>query len=67
MPPQPVVATLIRKGDVTSNVTATIDATKDGYALTGLPSGLLDGGELLAIVVHLVANEAGYLPADTKD
>jgi hypothetical protein len=67
MPPQSIVVTLIRKGDVTDNVRAILAATEDGYALTGLPSGLLEGSELLAVVVHLVENEAGYLPADERE
>jgi hypothetical protein len=63
----PVVVTLIRKGDVTDNVRATLAATEDGYTLTGLPTDMLEGSELLAVVVHLVENEAGYLKPDEKD
>jgi hypothetical protein len=61
-----ITVTVIRKGAVGNAVNASIERRGDGYVLEGLPLDLTTSDTVLALVVHFVENEAGYILEDKE-
>jgi hypothetical protein len=56
-----VTVTVIRKGSVGNALAAHIERRGVGYYLEGLPLDITTSDTVLALVIHLTENEAGYI------